>query len=92
MALITQNFLRPNFNSPIRIINTMYLAAQPFTVGNDILDLGSRKAEMRGRQRQRSAMEPSAVMLGIPGQFDLPAVPNVSVFPRCVSYVAFVSL
>lgn len=67
----------------------MYLAAQPFTVGNDILDLGSRKAEMRGRQRQRSAMEPSALMLGIPGQFDLPVVPNVSVVLRCIRNVAF---
>jgi len=54
----------------------MYLAAQPFTIGSSILDIGSRKGQ---RHRQRSAMEPSSMMLGVPGQFDLPAVNNVSV-------------
>jgi len=43
-------------------------------IGNDILDLGSRKAEMRAR-RQRGLEE---LALGAPGQFDVPNVPDVS--------------
>lgn len=54
----------------------MFLAAQPFKIGNDILDIGSRK--MRANQRSSINMEPGAMMLGVPGQFDLPAVANVS--------------
>ena len=44
-------------------------------VGNDILDIGSRKAR---RQRNADPMAPSAAMLmGAPAQFDVPNVSNV---------------
>jgi len=54
-------------------------------IGSDILDIGSRKAQAR---RQRSAgliggdddglMTTAPVTLGMPGQFDLPNVEDVS--------------
>lgn len=51
--------------------------AAPLPVGNDILDIGSRKA-----RRQRGGFEPmappSALTLGRPAQFDVPNVSNVS--------------
>lgn len=50
--------------------------AAPVSVGNDILDIGSRKA-----RRQRGSFEPmaphSALALGRPAQFDVPNVSNV---------------
>lgn len=52
------------------------------SIGNDILDIGSRKAQAR---RQRGAgliggdlMSPAPITMGMPGQFDLPNVDNVS--------------
>ena len=45
----------------------------PVQVGNDILDIGSRKS-----RRQRGAVAPSAaMMMGTPAQFDIPNVSNV---------------
>ena len=51
-------------------------------IGHDILDIGSRKGQAR---RQRGAgiigddMSPAPInMTGMPGQFDLPNVDNVS--------------
>jgi hypothetical protein len=44
--------------------------AAPVSVGNDILDIGSRKA------RRQRAGEPT-MMMGTPGQFDVPNVSNV---------------
>lgn len=49
--------------------------AAPMPVGNDILDIGSRKAR---RQRGGEPMAPSsALMMGRPAQFDVPNVSNV---------------
>ena len=45
-------------------------------VGNDILDIGSRKA----RRQRGDPMDPSVsslMMAGAPGQFDVPNVSNV---------------
>jgi hypothetical protein len=42
-------------------------------IGNDILDIGTRKA-----RRQRGDILAPALSLGVPGQFDLPNVPDVS--------------
>ena len=44
-------------------------------IGNDILDIGSRKARRRGAD---------PMMMGTPGQFDVPNVSNVS---SCLSYI-----
>jgi hypothetical protein len=46
-------------------------APQPLQmgIGNDILDIGSRKARRRGAD---------PMMMGTPGQFDVPNVSNVS--------------
>jgi hypothetical protein len=41
-------------------------------IGNDILDIGSRK----GRRQRGNPMAP-ALAMGIPGQFDLPNVADV---------------
>lgn len=43
-------------------------------IGNDILDIGTRKA----RRQRGDPMAPGMLTLGAPGQFDLPNVPNVS--------------
>jgi len=51
------------------------LYAPVFQVGNDILDIGSRKA-----RRQRGSdhpMAPASAMMGTPAQFDVPNVTNV---------------
>lgn len=49
-------------------------------IGGDVLDIGSRKIEM-GTRRQRSvgasSMGPAPLVLGAPGQFDLPNVEDV---------------
>lgn len=53
---------------------------EPPMIGGDILDIGSRKAQAK-RQRGLigdALMSPAPVTLGMPGQFDLPNVPNVS--------------
>lgn len=48
--------------------------APTMTVGNDILDIGSRKA----RRQRGDPMAPDAAMLtGTPAQFDIPNVTNV---------------
>ena len=52
-----------------------FFGPQPL-IGNDILDIGSRKAEMRAR-RQRGLVS-EELSLGIPGQFDVPNVSDVS--------------
>jgi hypothetical protein len=49
--------------------------ADPFFVGSDILDLGSRKSELRGR---RNRMAPLDHAIGIPDQMMVPSVANVS--------------
>ena len=46
-------------------------------VGNEILDIGSRKAR---RQRGADPMAPVSSMMGIPGQFDVPNVSNVGFY------------
>jgi hypothetical protein len=52
----------------------------PVQVGNDILDIGSRKAR---RQRGAEPMAPlSAMMMGKPAQFDVANVSNVR--SRCL--------
>jgi hypothetical protein len=46
------------------------------TVGSDILDIGTRKA----RRQRGDPMDPSvssSMMMGLPGQFDVPNVSNV---------------
>ena len=51
--------------------------AGPMPVGNDILDIGSRKAR-RQRGGDFGPMAPSsALTLGRPAQFDVPNVSNV---------------
>jgi hypothetical protein len=46
-------------------------------VGNDILDIGSRKAE--GAKRARGLdMPPMEALMGNPGQFEVPNVSDVS--------------
>jgi hypothetical protein len=49
--------------------------ADPFFVGSDVLDIGSRKSELRGR---RNRMAPLDHAFGIPDQMMVPSVPNVS--------------
>ena len=46
----------------------------PAQVGNDILDIGSRKAR---RQRGAEPMAPLSAMMGRPAQFDVANVSNV---------------
>ena len=45
-------------------------------IGNDILDIGSRRA--RRQHDDAAAGASSALMMGAPGQFDIPNVSNVS--------------
>ena len=45
-------------------------------IGNDVLDIGSRKA--RRAQRGMAALSPEMMAMGTPGQFDLPNVADVS--------------
>ena len=45
-------------------------------IGNDILDIGSRKSR-RGRSNDPFALQD--MTLGNPGQFDLPAVADVRI-------------
>lgn len=48
-------------------------------IGGDILDIGSSKAQAkRHRGSIGDAMSPAPLTLGMPGQFDLPNVENVS--------------
>ena len=60
------------------------LYAPVFQVGNDILDIGSRKA-----RRQRGSdhpMAPASAMMGTPAQFDVPNVTNVRLRLRLLSF------
>jgi hypothetical protein len=51
----------------------------PPLIGNDILDVGSRKADLQARRRQGEMGISNEMMLsGHPGQFDVPNVPDVS--------------
>jgi hypothetical protein len=50
-------------------------------IGNDILDIGSRKAR-RNRGDPWEMIPYAGAMMGTPGQFDLPAVSNVSLVKR----------
>ena len=43
-------------------------------IGNEILDIGSRKA----RRQRGDPFAPPMLAMGAPGQFDLPNVPDVS--------------
>lgn len=61
-----------------------FLSPDPF-IGGDILDIGSRKAEMRARRQRGGAglasgfgLPTDLSALGNPGQFDVPNVPDVS--------------
>jgi len=60
-------------------------------IGGDVLDIGSRKAEM-GTRRQRgvgaSSLGPAPLVLGAPGQFD---VPNVEDVRRIMNILLWVS-
>ena len=48
-------------------------------IGNDILDIGSRRAELRARRQRDGGLGLSdSVMLGRPGAFEVPHVPDVS--------------
>jgi hypothetical protein len=49
-------------------------------IGHDILDIGSRNADMRARRQRGDVGLEGAVMntLGLPGQFDVPNVADVS--------------
>lgn len=63
----------------------MDFAPPTVTVGNDILDIGSRKAR-RQRGDPMEMIPHAGAMMGAPGQFDLPAVANVrlTVVDSCV--------
>ena len=56
-------------------------------IGNDILDIGSRKADIRAK-RQRGIGLPDDVLLGgsPPDTFDVPNVPDVSLNQRRVLF------
>lgn len=47
-------------------------------IGSDILDIGSKKADMRSQRGRRHPDVPLMHIAGEPGQFDLPNVPDVS--------------
>lgn len=56
------------------------------TVGNDILDIGSRKAAM-ARQAASAAADP--LCLGRPGQFEVPNVADVRMYCACFLRIDF---
>ena len=47
-----------------------------FIIGSDLLDIGSRKAEVRRREQ----MAPERAILGMPTEFAVPPVADVSLF------------
>lgn len=53
----------------------MFAGSDSFVVGNDILDIGSRKADLRER---RNRMMPNDMAFGMPTHMPVPQVPNVS--------------
>lgn len=57
----------------VRSLHHLHYIKMAAVIGNDILDIGTRKA-----RRQRGDLLAPAVTLGAPGQFDLPNVPDVS--------------
>jgi hypothetical protein len=55
-------------------------------IGSETLDIGSRRLDRQQRSRQHGMMAESALTMGLPGQFDIPAVPDVSLWIRKRSY------
>jgi hypothetical protein len=49
-------------------------------IGSEVLDIGSRRLDRQQRSRQHGMMAESALTMGLPGQFDIPAVPDVSLW------------
>ena len=54
-------------------------------IGNDILDIGSRRA--RRQHDDAAAGASNALMVGAPGQFDIPNVSNVSSISRDLTWI-----
>jgi 20S proteasome subunit beta 5 len=52
------------------------------TIGDDLLDIGSRRAEQRGSQNPTGARCPPTLGMGMPGAFDVPNVPDPAQFCR----------
>jgi hypothetical protein len=58
-----------------------FLIAKMFgttVIGGDVLDIGSKKAEMGTRRQRAVALGPAPLVVGAPGQFDVPNVEDVS--------------
>ena len=68
-------------SNPIDNSNRPTMFGSSFTIGDDILDIGSAKFDRRSDQRAigSGAMIPS-LALGEPGQFEVPNVADVSLF------------
>jgi len=60
----------------------MMFGPQAPAVGNDILDLGSRKGDKQRRQRASTGLRPEPLRFGEPGQFDVPNVADPAEFCR----------
>jgi len=60
----------------------MSIGADPFFVGSDVLDLGSRKAELRGRRNRMTPLDHDH--FGMQQQMMVPHVPNVSLILMCM--------
>lgn len=58
-------------------------------VGNEILDIGSRKAR---RQRGEFSVAKLASIMGTPGQFDIPNVANVRSIMRDLKFSSNMTL
>ena len=60
------------------------------TIGNDILDIGSQKFDRNNNSRAigTGGICPPSLILGEPGKFDVPNVPDVSVV---VSFIWFLN-
>jgi hypothetical protein len=68
----------------------MSIGGDPFfMVGSDILDIGSRKNELRGRRNRISPLEHPFGSSIMPSQFMVPNVPNVR--KGCSSHAWLVS-
>lgn len=90
--ITSPTYSRPNPNPPhlnripsTRLIPTM-IGGMQATIGDDLLDIGSRRAEQRGSQNPTGARCPPTLGMGMPGAFDVPNVPDVSWlvgFARC---------
>jgi 20S proteasome subunit beta 5 len=51
-------------------------------IGGDVLDIGSKKAEMGTRRQRAVALGPAPLVLGAPGQFDVPNVEDPALYCR----------